>query len=89
VHSTAHSNAFAERWVLSVKTECLNRMILFGEDSLRRALTEYGAHFHTERPHQGIGNELIDRPETPTEPNGRVVEHERLGGLLRSYQRAA
>jgi len=47
-------NAFAERWVLSVKTECINRMILFGEESLRRALREYGVHFHGERPHQGL-----------------------------------
>jgi transposase InsO family protein len=59
-YQAPNMNAFAERWVLSVKSECLNQMILFGEDSLQRALMEYGAHFHTERPHQGIGNELIE-----------------------------
>ncbi len=80
-------NAIAERWVLSIKSECLDRMILFGEDSLRRALREYGAHHHTERPHQGLGNELV----APIKPvgNGEIVETERLGGLLRSYDRSA
>jgi putative transposase len=49
-------NAFAERWVGSVKEECLSRLIFFGEQSLRRALTEYIGHFHGERNHQGKGN---------------------------------
>lgn len=80
-------NAFAERWVLSVKTECLDRMILFGEASLRRGLREYGAHFHAERPHQGLDNELIDGQ--PATGNGDLVATERLGGLLRHYHRAA
>ena len=82
-------NAIAERWVLSVKFECLDRMILFGEESLRRALREYGVHFHGERPHQGLGNELIDDESRSDSPTGEVVETERLGGLLRSYHRAA
>ncbi len=82
-------NALAERWVLSVKSECLNRMILFGERSLRRALHEYGAHFHRERPHQGLGNELISPEQNAVSHEDAVVETERLGGLLRSYHRAA
>ena len=82
-------NAYAERWVLSVKSECLDRMILFGEASLRRALHEYGAHFHQERPHQGLGNELIAQEQRVDSPTGAIVETERLGGLLRSYRRAA
>ncbi len=82
-------NAIAERWVLSVKFECLDRMILFGEESLRRALREYGVHFHGERPHQGLGNELIAPEPSSDSSTGEVVESERLGGLLRSYQRAA
>ena len=49
-------NAFAERFVRSVKEECLNRMIVFGESGLHWALTEYVVHFNRERPHQGIGN---------------------------------
>jgi hypothetical protein len=52
-------NAFAERWVRSVKEECLSRLIFFGEQSLRRALTEYIDHFHGERNHQGKGNKLL------------------------------
>jgi len=82
-------NAIAERWVLSVKFECLDRMILFGEESLRRALREYGVHFHGERPHQGLGNELIAPEPSNDSPTGEVIETERLGGLLRSYHRAA
>ena len=82
-------NAVAERWVLSVKSECLDRMILFGEDALRRALREYGAHFHGERPHQGLDNELIAPERGLTSTTGDIVETERLGGLLRSYDRVA
>jgi putative transposase len=52
-------NAFAERWVRSVKEECLSKLILFGEASLRRALGEYVKHFHTERNHQGKGNVIL------------------------------
>jgi hypothetical protein len=53
------ANAFAERWVRSVKQECLSKLILFAENSLRNALNEYIAHFHCERNHQGKGNVLL------------------------------
>ena len=89
-YQVPNMNAFAERWVLSVKSECLNRMILFGEASLRRALGQYCDHFHTKRPHQGIGNELIAATKpSESSDDGVVVETKRLGGLLRSYHRAA
>jgi hypothetical protein len=52
-------NAFAERWVRSVKEECLSKLIFFGESSLRRALTEFVTHYHSERNHQGKGNSLL------------------------------
>ena len=52
-------NAFAERWVRSVKQECLSKVILFGEGSLSRVLTEYSRHYHHERNHQGKGNRLL------------------------------
>jgi putative transposase len=52
-------NAHAERWVRSVKEECLSKVILFGERSLRRALSNYIEHFHAERNHQGKGNVLL------------------------------
>lgn len=82
-------NAIAERWALSVKSECLDHMILFGEPPLRRALRGYGVHFHGERPHQGLGNELIAAGPTVDSPTGEVQETQRLGGILRSYRRAA
>ena len=84
-------NAFAERWVRSVKDECLSKLILVGESSLRRALNEYVAHFHTERNHQGKGNVLLfpDRVGVASSPGGRVEFRERLDGLLRFYRRAA
>jgi len=87
VHLNTQSNAFAERWVKSVKTECLDKMILFGQGHLERALREYVAHYHSDRPHQGLGNELIAGQKTTG--TGTVVETERLGGVLRSYSRAA
>ena len=52
-------NAYAERWVRSVKEECLSKIILFGERSLRRALSEYVEHYHAERNHQGKSNVLL------------------------------
>ena len=82
-------NAVAERWVLSVKSECLDRMVFFGEASLRRALREYCAHYHQERPHQGLANTVISPAANTDFPTGAIVETERLGGLLRYYLRAA
>jgi putative transposase len=80
-------NAFAERFVLTIKSECLNRMIFFGERSLRRAATSFLAHYHVERAHQGLGNERIERAESPG--TGEVECAERLGGILKHYHRAA
>ena len=62
-------------------------MILFGEGHFRRVLDEYLAHYHGERNHQGLGNELIDGG--PPCETGEVVVRERLGGLLKYYRRAA
>ena len=88
--SSPDLNAFAERWVRSVKQECLSRLILFGETSLRRALNEYLAHFHAERPHQGKGNVLLfPDPTDRASPAHRVECRHRLGGLLRYYARTA
>jgi len=84
-------NAFAERWVRSVKEECLSKLILFGEASLQRALNEFITHFHSERNHQGKDNLLLfpPVPATQTTARGTVRCRERLGGLLRYYARAA
>ncbi len=86
-YQAPNMNALAERWVQPVKRECLHRVIVFGAAHLRRALREYLAHDHDERPHQGIENTVIGG--RPGAGDGEVVETERLGGLLRSYHRAA
>jgi transposase InsO family protein len=80
-------NAFSERWVKSVKNECLSKLILFGETSLRRALREYLAHYHAERNHQGKDNILLfPTAGKAMEPiDGSVGCKERLGGLLKYY----
>ena len=82
-------NAYAERWVRSVKEECLCKVILFGERSLRRALSEYVEHFHAERNHQGKGNVLLFPRSANTRRDGHVQCRERLGGLLRYYHQEA
>ena len=56
-------NAYAERFVRSIKDECLNRMIFVGQASLRRAVSEYVEHYHRERNHQGLGNRLLAMPK--------------------------
>ena len=83
-------NAIAERFVGSIKRECLSKLILFGEDHMRRAIREFVEHYHEERPHQGLGNRRIrDRGDVPPPSDSVVVADERLGGLLRSYRRSA
>jgi len=83
-------NAYAERFILSVKSECLDRMILFGERSLRHVLKEYAAHYHFERNHQGIRNNLIFPQPAPEKSSEQAIEcRERLGGLLKFYHRRA
>ena len=82
-------NAYAERFVRSIKDECLNRMIFIGQASLRRAIIEYMTHYHAERNHQGVENRLI-RPEPRHAANVGVVRRcPRLGGMLNYYYRAA
>jgi transposase InsO family protein len=90
-HRAPNCNAFAERFVRSIKEECLNRMMLFGEGSLHRAIREFVEHYHGERPHQGLGNRIIQfhsRPLTGASTTG-IRGHDRLGGMLRRYRRAA
>jgi putative transposase len=82
-------NAYAERWVRSVKDEGLSKVILFGERSLRRALNEYVDHYHAERNHQGKGNVLLFPRYRNVHPGRPVQCRERLGGLLRYYHREA
>ena len=83
-------NAYAERWVRSVKDEALSWLILFGESALRHALKEYVDHYHHERPHQGQGNVLLlPVPSQKSQSEGPIRCRERLGGLLKYYDREA
>jgi len=83
-----NANAYAERFVRSIREECLDRLILFGERRLRHVLREFVAHYHGERNHQGLGNDLIAPASRPLF-GAHIRCRERLGGLLRYYHRAA
>jgi transposase InsO family protein len=84
-HQAPNMNAYAERFVRSIKSECLDQMIFLGQESLVRAIAEYAVHYHDERSHQGIGNVLINGA---VPQSGGVIEtRERLGGLLKYYHR--
>jgi transposase InsO family protein len=82
-------NAFAERFVRSIKEECLNRMIFFGHASLRHAIAQYMTHYHCERNHQGLGNRLLQPAADVGELHHPVRRRERLGGMLSYYHRQA
>ncbi len=82
-------NAYVERFFRSLKSECLERMIFFGENSLRNAVHEYLAHYHQERNHQGLENKVIDPAEDVGPIAGEIKCRNRLGGMLRYYYRNA
>jgi hypothetical protein len=82
-------NAYAERFVRSIKESCLDRMIWFGEAALRKGIQEFVLHYHHERHHQGIGNRLILPERAHADASGTVLRRERLGGMLNYYYRAA
>ena len=82
-------NAYAERFVRSIKSECLSQIIPLGERHLRHAVREYTEHYHVERNHQGLDNRLIEKPKGVIDMNSAVVRHERLGGVLNYYERRA
>jgi hypothetical protein len=84
-------NSFAERWVRSVKEEFLSKLILFGARSLRRALQQYVVHYHEEGNQQGKENLILIPLETEGARNRKAAVRcrERLGGLLKYYEREA
>jgi transposase InsO family protein len=82
-------NAHAERFVRTIKESCLDRMILFGENSLRRSVHEFLSHYHRERNHQGLDNRLIIPDITPATDQGPIGRRQRLGGMLNYYYRQA
>jgi putative transposase len=72
-----------------MKSECLSKLIFFGEASLRKALTEFSSHYHEERNHQGIGNNIITPGKEVGSRSGDIQCRDRLGGMLRYYYRDA
>lgn len=82
-------NAHLERFHLSVKSECLSRIVFFGEKMLRRAVREFLAHYYEERNHQSLGNRIIEPGEEVGLAEGDIICNEQLGGMLRYYRRAA
>jgi len=83
-----NANAHAERFVRSIKEECLDRLIPLGDRHFRHAVAEFVSHYHHERPHQGCGNAIL-APRRTGKAEGRLRRHPRLGGLLNYYARAA
>ena len=83
-----NANAYVERWVRTVRTECLDRLFILGEGQLRHVLGEYVDYYNEARPHQGL-NQQIPIPPQPTSPEGEVRCRDVLSGLLHDYYRAA
>ena len=87
---TARSNTYAERWIRTVRTECLDWLLITGRGQLEQVLRVYAAHYNTHRPHRALGLEPPDPPAGLTaisEERGGVHRRDRLGGLLHEYHR--
>jgi putative transposase len=82
-------NAHAERFVRSIKESCLDRLLLFGEESLCTTLSQFVTHDHKERHHQGLDNRLIQPEPSHMGTTGAIQRRERLGGMLNYYYRTA
>ncbi|MFT5430975.1 MAG: putative transposase [Myxococcota bacterium] len=82
-------NAHVERFVLTVKSECLRKLVPLSERHLRYAIQQFAAHYHHERHHQGLAGQLVVPDEHIGLTGGRVARRERLGGLLNFYYREA
>ncbi len=86
---TALSNAYAERFVRSIKQECLRHIVPLGERHLRAVVREFVEHYHAERNHQGLGNVIPFPSPDSASPVGPIGRRERLGGVLSFYVRNA
>jgi putative transposase len=84
------ANAIAERWVGTVRRECLDWLLITGERHLRQVLREYATHYNGARPHRACGlHPPLGPPSPPANPGGAVYRRDRLGGLLHEYERVA
>ncbi|MCA9067669.1 MAG: integrase core domain-containing protein [Planctomycetaceae bacterium] len=81
--------AYVERFIQTIQQECLDHFVVLGEKHLNYLVSEFVTHYHEERPHQGIGNELISGAAEQKGNDSKIVCRERLGGLLKHYERAA
>ena len=88
IHSPK-ANAFAERFVRTVRQECLDHILVFGEGHLERTLREYISHYNKERPHRGLSLETPEPRLASNRANGETVRVDRLGGLVHEYHRLA
>jgi putative transposase len=82
-------NAYCERFIRAIKEEALGHMVMLGESALSYVIHQYLAHYHTERNHQGLANQLITPKPDLESQTGQVRRRERLGGVLRYYYRDA
>jgi putative transposase len=84
------ANAFAERFVRTIRAECLDWLLIVGRRHLQRVLRSYVTHYNRERPHRGLSLLPPDSPNNDPRPsNGKIERHDRLGGLIHEYHRAA
>ncbi|MET8007581.1 integrase core domain-containing protein [Nonomuraea glycinis] len=87
---TPRANCYAERWIRTLRAECTDRMLIYGECHLRTVLNEYLDHYNAHRPHQGRGQRPPDHDEHVVVPmEGRIERHAILGGVINEYRRAA
>ena len=88
-----NQNVYIERWIKSIKHECLNHFIVFGQRHFDFLISSYVDYYNTLRPHQGVGNRPLagnwDDSDGPLDPGERLICHTRLGGMLRHYERRA
>jgi transposase InsO family protein len=87
-YQAPRANAFAERWIRSVREECLDQLLILNERHLHRVLTEYTAYFNHAQPHQGIGQQCPVPPLTRP-AHGSIRRRDVLGGIIHDYYRAA
>jgi len=83
------ANAYAERFVRTVRTECLDHLLIIGRSHLERVLRIYLQHYTRERPHRGLALQPPEAPQLRSPPSGEVERRDRLGGLIHEYYRAA
>jgi putative transposase len=83
------ANAYAERFVRTVRTECLDHLLIVGRRHLERILRIYIQHYDSERPHRGLALQTPKAPQLKSLPDGDVQRRDRLGGLIHEYYRAA